>query len=210
MDPRKAAKLAELKSMIDSVPLDGGTEYDGMPSQTPPRKKIPREASVSGEPEQKRYTTEESAYKRIVELCGYHEFCQAKMRERLKRDGIADDLVESAIGRAVRVGLIDDLRWGEMRVSALMHKGMGCNGITRELRENGIDASRIDGWPYAFIERHGDDFTRALELVRKCPPKSKNPRASAYAKLVRKGYSHDVAGQVSAVWYEESMTSRIR
>ena len=210
MDAQKAAKLAELKRMIDSVPPVGGAESGVGSSIAHPRKKVPKKQVDSDMPKQKEYSTEEAVYRRIVDLCSYHEFCRAKMRERLKRDGIRSELIEAALERAVRVGLIDDLRWGEMRASALMRKGIGCDGVVRELRDCGIDAMKVDGWPHAFMDRFGDDFARALDLIRKCPPKSKNPRASAYAKLIRKGYSHAVAAQVSGTWYEESVSSRMR
>ena len=210
MDARKAAKLEELKRMIDSVPPDGGAEPELSTPSVRPRKKVPKSDADSEQSAKKDYSTEEAVYQRIVELCSYHEFCQVKMRERLKRDGIRAELIDTALCKAVRVGLIDDLRWGEMRTSALMRKGVGCDGIVRELRENGIDAMKVDGWPHAFLEKYGDDFGRALELIRKCPPRSKNPRASAYAKLVRKGYSNSVAAQASAAWYEESALSCMR
>lgn len=210
MDARKAAKLALLQEMIDAVPSDVGAASEFSSASAQPVKKAHHKDDDAGQMPHKEYCTEEAVYRRIVDLCSYHEFCQVKMRERLKRDGIRADLIDEALARAVRVGLIDDLRWGEMRASALMHKGMGCDGIVRELRDNGIDATKVDGWPHVFLDRHGDDFTRALELIRRCPPKSKNPRASAYAKLVRKGYSHSVAAQVSATWYDESVSSGLR
>ncbi|MDO4532635.1 MAG: RecX family transcriptional regulator [Coriobacteriia bacterium] len=175
-----------------------------------PRKKVLRKDTESEQPAQKECATAEAAYRRIVDLCSYHEFCQVKMRERLRRDGIREDLIDAAIGKAVRVGLIDDLRWGEMRASALMRKGVGCDGIIRELRDNGIDATKVDGWPHTFMEKYGDDFGRALDFIRKSPPKSKNPRASAYAKLIRKGYSNSIAAQASAAWYEEGTYSGMR
>ena len=75
--------------------------------------------------------------------------------------------------------------------------------VSDEMQENGIAVQDIDGWPDGFIARYGDDFERAMNCIRKSPPRSKNPRASAYSKLMRKGYSAQVAAQVSAAWFEE-------
>ena len=201
MDAEKAEKLARLREMIDAVPKTGQALSGKAPMVKRPRS---QRVSEDGEtqPENEALPPAEKAYRRIVDLCGYHEFCTAKMRARLAREDLPADAIELAIQRAVRVGLIDDVRWGEMRASALMRKGKGSEGIIRELRESGIAANDIDGWPDAFVARYGDDFERAMNCLRKSPPRSKNPRASAYGKLVRKGYSASLAAQVSAAWFE--------
>jgi regulatory protein len=188
--------------MIEAVPPSGETPgFDEAEKSSPRIKRVLKQdvAQADG----KKLPPAETAYRRIVDLCGYHEFCCAKIRERLLREGMSEDAVDQAVSRAVRVGLIDDLRWGEMRISALMRKGKGSEGIRREMRENGIAVQDIDGWPDGFIARYGDDFERAMNCIRKSPPRSKNPRASAYSKLMRKGYSAQVAAQVSAAWFEE-------
>ena len=123
------------------------------------------------------------------------------MHERLKREGIPEDAVAAAIDKAVRIGLIDDLRWGEMRASALMRKGVGSIAIVRELKENGISATDIDGWPHEYEERFGSEIDRALVVLEKNPPRSKNPRASAYGRLVRKGYAASVASEATNRWF---------
>ena len=142
------------------------------------------------------------AFRSIVRLCGYHDFCAMGMRKRLAREGFADDSITQAVGEAVRIGLIDDLRWGEMRVAALMRKGVGETRIVRELEDCGIDVKRLDGWPDDFQERFGDEYERAFEFLCKNPPRAKDLRAAAYGKLVRKGYAPAVAHRISGKWYE--------
>ena len=74
-------------------------------------------------------------------------------------------------------------------------------GVVRELKENGISAHDIEGWPEAYEERFGDELERALSVLEKNPPRSKNPRASAYGKLMRKGYDASVSAQASGIWF---------
>ena len=199
MDSPKAQKIAQLQALIDAVPAEGAQE------DAPDRGVAHASPRVSrNECEEADLSPDKKAYRRVVELCGYHEFCQAKMRERLKRDGFEQGAIESAIEEAVRIGLIDDLRWGEMRASALMRKGKGNAGIVRELKENGISAYDISGWPDEYEQRFGDELTRALAVLAKSTSRSKNPWASAYGKLVRKGFGPAIASQACAIHFASS------
>jgi len=196
----KAEKIARLQAMIDHIPPDGLGTID---VDTSPARKT-RGRKQQAEEHDAKPPTGKTAYARIVELCGYHEFSRVKIRERLKRESLPDSAIDEAIDRAVSVGLIDDLRWGEMRASALMRRGVGRNGVIRELRENGINAYDIAGWPEEYEERLGGELERAMSFLKKNPPRSKNPRASAYGKLMRKGYSPDIAARACAVWFESN------
>ena len=231
MDERRAEKLAALQDMIDAVPADAGLRADEMdpanvkgsrePSHRTPRKAgHGRSRRRDGETDAihsrggedgrgisavngKRLPPAEAAFKRIVDLCSYHEFCTAKLRERLKRDAFPPAAIDEAIDKAVRIGLVDDIRWGEMRASALMRKGMGQVGIIRELKQLGISANAIGGWPHEYEERFGTESERALDILRKSPPRSKNPRSSAYSKLIRKGYDPSTASHATSMWLAE-------
>ena len=196
--------------MIDGVSAEGETVFDALSDDL-------REASRPKASRKRRKTTPidevgvslaKRAYNRVIELCGYHDFSRAKMRERLKREGLPADAVEDAIEKAVQIGLIDDIRWGEMRASALMRRGTGKMGVVRELKENGISAHDIEGWPEAYEERFGDELERALSVLEKNPPRSKNPRASAYGKLMRKGYDASVSAQASGIWFARQCENR--
>ncbi|MDO4890777.1 MAG: RecX family transcriptional regulator [Coriobacteriaceae bacterium] len=202
MATSKADVIAKLQSMMDAIESSEGSGVFDLgvdAAQSSATGKRPSR-KVRGEDE---LPPDKAAYQRVVDLCGYHEFCQAKMRSRLLREDVPPDIAEKAIAKAVRIGLIDDLRWGEMRASALMRKGMGNSGIVRELKENGIAADKIYGWPTAYEERFGTEHERAMRVLEKNPPKSKNLRGSAYAKLMRKGYSPSIAGEVSSAWFAQ-------
>ena len=52
-----------------------------------------------------------SAFQRIVDLCGYHEFSSCKMRERLKREDYPAEVTERAVRQGIRIGLRNDMHW---------------------------------------------------------------------------------------------------
>ncbi|MGI6591374.1 MAG: regulatory protein RecX [Eggerthellaceae bacterium] len=141
------------------------------------------------------------AYNRIVYLCGYNEFSREKMRKRLKREKIRDEVAEDALDRAVACGLIDDIRYGEALCAGRMRSGKGRQGIEAELWENGIDPASIEGWPQEYEERYGSELSRALKVIESHPPRSKRPRDSAYRRLIGKGFSPGVASDAAGTWW---------
>ena len=132
--------------------------------------------------------------------------------------------------RALDCGLIDDMRYGAVLIRTRVSQGRGRKGIEDELERAGIAASDIPGWPEEFFSV--DDFDpfrvnanaeddvvvcsfgsessdeqeieRALALLRRKPPRSKNVQASAYRKLVTKGYSTSVASAATRRFMEEN------
>lgn len=144
----------------------------------------------------------EAAFQRIVDLCSYHEFSREKMRQRLEREEVAAKPAAAALDRAVACGLIDDIRYGEALCAGRMHALRGAAGIERELRQHHIDPSSIEGWPQDYEERYGAEAERALRVIEQHPPRSKQPRASAYRRLVGKGYAPRIAAQVSHAWWD--------
>lgn len=148
----------------------------------------------------------EAAFQRIINLCSYHDFSREKMRKRLKREQISDAAAHDALDRAVACGLIDDIRYGEALCAGRMHAGRGQRGIESELWEHHIDPASIDGWPQAYEERYGREFDRALSVIERHPPRSQNPRASAYRRLVGKGYAPAIASRASRTWWDSQQT----
>ena len=202
MNAQKADTIAALRAAIATIPPDvdfGSKEVESGKGRSFGTRTQTDDDGRSTE----RQAPKQKAFRRVADLCGYHEFSQAKMRDRLKRDGYQTDEIEDALKEAVRIGLINDVRWGEMRASAMMRKGIGILRIERELRDNGINPSAIDGWPEAYTERFGSEYDRAFRYLQKNPPKAKNIRSSAYGKLVRKGFSPDIAMRASDAWAAE-------
>ncbi len=143
------------------------------------------------------------AFKKILKLASIKEQATEKLRARLLRDGFPEAAVESALERAVACRIVDDERYAESFVRMRIAQGRGRRGVERELEELAILVPDEEVWNEA-LERTGseDELDRALALLERKPPRSKNLREGAYRKLVQKGYSADIAASASRKWVE--------
>lgn len=173
---------------------------------------------------------ETKAFEKVSRLACARERGSRELIDRLVRDGFSREVAESAVQRALDCGLIDDVRYGAVLIRTRVSQGRGRKGIEDELERAGIAATDIPGWPEEFFSV--DDFDpfrvnanaeddvvgctfgcessdeqeveRALALLRRKPPRSKNIQASAYRKLVTKGYSTSVASAATRRFMEEN------
>lgn len=79
----------------------------------------------------------------------------------------------------------------------------GINGIVRDLEGHQIDAYAIPGFPDAFLEEQGSQLDNAIRLLERKPPRAKNKKQAAYAKLIRNGFSSSVASSAVKSWIAE-------
>lgn len=190
-----------------------------------------QKTSLSLEPIAVKRTEDETrAFEKVTRLACARERGSRELIDRLVRDGFSQEVAESAVRRALDCGLIDDTRYGAVLIRTRVAQGHGRKGIEDELERAGIAASDIPGWPEEFFSV--DDFDpfrvnanaeddvvgcsfgsessdeqeieRALALLRRKPPRSKNIQASAYRKLVTKGYSTSVASAATRRFMEEN------
>ena len=190
-----------------------------------------QKTSLSLEPIAVKRTEDETrAFEKVTRLACSRERGSRELIDRLVRDGFSQEVAESAVQRALDCGLIDDTRYGAVLIRTRVSQGRGRKGIEDELERAGIAASDIPGWPEEFFSV--DDFDpfrvnanaeddvvgctfgsessdeqeieRALALLRRKPPRSKNIQASAYRKLVTKGYSTSVASAATRRFMEEN------
>lgn len=190
-----------------------------------------QKTSLSLEPIAVKRTEDETrAFEKVTRLACSRERGSRELIDRLVRDGFSQEVAESAVRRALDCGLIDDTRYGAVLIRTRVSQGRGRKGIEDELERAGIAASDIPGWPEEFFSV--DDFDpfrvnanaeddvvvcsfgsessdeqeieRALALLRRKPPRSKNVQASAYRKLVTKGYSTSVASAATRRFMEEN------
>lgn len=190
-----------------------------------------QKTSLSLEPIAVKRTEDETrAFEKVTRFACARERGSRELIDRLVRDGFSQEVAESAVRRALDCGLIDDTRYGAVLIRTRVSQGRGRKGIEDELERAGIAASDIPGWPEEFFSV--DDFDpfrvnanaeddvvvcsfgsessdeqeieRALALLRRKPPRSKNVQASAYRKLVTKGYSTSVASAATRRFMEEN------
>lgn len=178
----------------------------------------------------KRIEDETRAFEKVTRLACARERGSRELIDRLVRDGFSQEVAESAVRRALDCGLIDDTRYGAVLIRTRVSQGRGRKGIEDELERAGIAASDIPGWPEEFfsvdvfdpfrVNANAEDdvvgcsfgsessdeqeIERALALLRRKPPRSKNVQASAYRKLVTKGYSTSVASAATRRFMEEN------
>lgn len=208
----------------------GSFEQSGLQLKSHARSRL-QNASLSLEPIMAERTEDETrAFEKVTRLACARERGSRELIDRLVRDGFSQEVAESAVRRALDCGLIDDTRYGAVLIRTRVSQGRGRKGIEDELERAGIAASDIPGWPEEFFSV--DDFDpfrvnanaeddvvgcsfgsessdeqeieRALALLRRKPPRSKNIQASAYRKLVTKGYSTSVASAATRRFMEEN------
>lgn len=143
----------------------------------------------------------ERAFRKIERLAGAREQASVALRRRLVREEFGEDAVERAIERALACGLVDDRRYADVLVRSRLSQGKGRRGIAAELTDLGINPDAVE----AFSIDDGDDSDevgRALALLDRKPPRSKNRRETAYRRLAQKGFSASVASSAARQWCE--------
>ncbi|MGO5315858.1 regulatory protein RecX [Paraeggerthella sp. LCP19S3_G8] len=145
----------------------------------------------------------ERAFRKIERLACAREQASEALRRRLVREGFCEDAVEEAVARAQACGLVDDLRYADVLVRSRLSQGKGRRGIVAELEDLGIAVDEVASLSEG--QGVGDDaseISRAIALLERKPPRSKNAREAAYRKLVQKGYGSSVASSAARQWHE--------
>ena len=140
-----------------------------------------REIESSSVYEETSLAEEESkAFKKILKLASIREQASKKIHERLIKDGFSEQAF--------------------MRTQ--LAQGKGRRGVERALEQLDIDSPSEEAWQLAYEQFGDDELERAMALLHRKPPRSKNLREGAYRKLVQKGYSADVAASAARRWSE--------
>lgn len=200
-----ASTLADLRARIGALeagkPAKGHPCREGDPEAGAPSGNRSGAPAGAGAP-RKDAGQGRSAFSKIVALVNASDKSELALRTRLGREGFDPAEIEEAIGRAKGYGFIDDERFGRLLIESRLRQGRGSAGIERDLRENGIDPSSFPGWPDGFDVSHEAEVERALALLERKPPRSKNLREGAYRKAVQKGFPPSVASTAARLWTE--------
>ncbi|HAM14473.1 MAG TPA: recombinase RecX [Eggerthellaceae bacterium] len=206
---RLRASIAELEADAtphvrredgDPLPEDGGRQSPRYASRGQDR--AGAEASGAGQPKGAKDVA--GALKRITSWVNASERSRSSLRERLVREGFAEGVTEDALERACSYGLVDDARYADVLIRSRIAQGKGSAGIERELWQNEIDPSTVDGWPHEYGIDGESELDRALQFLDRKPPRAKDRRGSAYRKLVQKGYPSSVASTAARMWAERN------
>lgn len=212
----KQSILQELKASIASIEAQGSALQKKNPtSDHTYNAELPRDTthaqhldnlaissysySDSANPEEASDFTD--AFNKIVRLVNHREHSMASLRKRLRQASFNDETIEKALAKAQELGLVDDIRFGNILVRSRICQGRGCQGIERELLQEGIQPDEIE----TFLEYRDEvapqnEVTQALEILQKHPPKAKNIYESAYRKLRQKGYDNSTAHEAIRLW----------
>ena len=147
-----------------------------------------------------------NAFNRIESWCSRKFRSERDIRNRLRREGFEDQEIDDAVDRAKRCLLIDDDRFADAFIRSCIRSGKGQSGIAFKLKQEGINPESVEGWPEDYIDSSFEsELDRALKLLDNKPPRSKNVQASAYRKLITKGYSSAVASRAAREFCEKSL-----
>lgn len=141
------------------------------------------------------------AYQRILRIVATREQSSVKVREKLARAEFAPDMIDEAMDRAERVGVVDDARYCDALISSALRGGKGMAGVLREVESLGISPENLDSYQTYLEEGEEGQVRRARLYLEAHPVRSKNKRDGAFRKLVNRGYSVSVASAAARAVY---------
>lgn len=146
----------------------------------------------------------EDAFAKIERLLSVRDRSVMETMQRLQRDKFTERAIAESLERALRCGYLDDARFADGFIRSKLRASKGIDGIVRNLKNHGIDAYSIPEFPDAYIEEQGSQLENAIRLLKRKPPRAKNKRQAAYSKLIRNGFSSNVACSAVKLWIAES------
>ncbi len=132
------------------------------------------------------------AWRRVLLLLGYRDRGSQELRERLLDDGYSAAVIETALARAVGLGLVDDHRFAEGLARRAADKGRGRRRIAAELDAKGVDAALA---AEILTERFEPDAERerAVALARRLVRREGLGTRALAARLCRAGFETPLA-----------------
>lgn len=133
------------------------------------------------------------AFEKIVRCVNAREQSSIRMREKLQRAHFSEESIESALKKAQKSDLINDVRYAECLVLSAFSQGKDVRFILPEIEKLGINPNDLEAYQ-KFKELTEDDrIERAVQVLRSYHCRAKNIVASCQRKLISKGYSYEIA-----------------
>ena len=142
----------------------------------------------------------ERAYQKILRMASVREISTFKAREKLLRAGFSEHAIEEAISKAQGYRYIDDERYCDALIRSRIAAGKGLSPVLKEIESLGIDPYQLESYIDYLEDDAVNDLERAMALLNRRPPASKNKRDGAFRKLMQAGYSTSVASQAARTW----------
>jgi regulatory protein len=148
--------------------------------------------------------TQEAAYQRALRLLSFRPRSSAEVRKKLSQFGYTDEVIDNALARLLRSGLVDDARfakeWAENRNE---FRPRSRRALEYELRQRGLAREEID----QALDGLNED-SLALQAARKHARKlqglpAADFRRKLYGFLARRGFGYETAKPaVEQTWKE--------
>ena len=150
--------------------------------------------------------TSDDAFRRIVRILNAGDQSEANIRAKLTRAGYSFGPIDDAVDRAKEYGFIDDVRYARLYVESKTRSGKGMDGIVRGLSKMNIHICDFQDESISeLLDLDSEDqISLAVTLLTRKPPRSRNLFRGAYSKLLRNGYSPNIAYAASRRWLEQN------
>lgn len=145
---------------------------------------------------------EEKAFNKILASASAAEQSTPKIRIKLEASGYPDASINNALRKACSLGIVDDRRYCECLIRSTLASGKGLAFAIKEIESIGIDPNTLDAYQ-EYLESGEDPLLEnALNYLTKHPPRSKNPYASCYRKLMSRGFNHEIASDAARAYID--------
>ena len=145
------------------------------------------------------------AYDAALRFLGVRPRSEREIRDRLAKHQFAPEIVDGAIERLLRIGLVDDAAFAEYWVEQRQtHRPRGGRLIKQELRAKGVDVETAKAALPAEDDADGAyrAAARKAQSLRMLDERTFKQRLGAF--LQRRGFDYETTRSVAKRLYEES------
>lgn len=142
------------------------------------------------------------AYAKVLRSASAYEQSSIRMRKKLEAAGYPQAAIDSAMDKAQRLGVIDDVRYAECLIRSTAAAGRGMELVKREVRDLGLFIEDLEAYQAYIADGEDVQIEAALDLLTRHPSRAKDKRAAGMRKLISKGYSMPIASRAVAIWID--------